>query len=184
MALPFKEDEKLYLTNYKTYKYRFESYVYFFELGINILNPRGYLGYITPELWLSLENCQPLRLFISEFANLVELNLVGENIFNDAVVNTVIQILSKEKNRNSFVIDNNGNRWEQNYATWERTKLLAIEYGINSSLGEIIKKIEIQSNSLNIYGDVIQGITPYDKYRGQDPDLIKRRGHDFKRKNQ
>jgi len=29
------------------------------------------------------------------------------------------------------------------------------------------------------FGEVIQGITPYDRYRGQDPELIKRRGYHF-----
>ena len=35
------------------------------------------------------------------------------------------------------------------------------------------------SNKLSEFGDVIQGITPYDKYRGQDPEIIKNRSYHF-----
>lgn len=39
----FNSEEKEKISaNYKTYKYRFESYIYFFEKGINLLKKEGY----------------------------------------------------------------------------------------------------------------------------------------------
>ena len=42
----------------------------------------------------------------------------------------------------------------------------------------IVEKIR-EFPALSSFGKAIQGITPYDKYRGQDPELIKRRGYHF-----
>jgi len=41
----------------------------------------------------------------------------------------------------------------------------------------LVEKIENVTTPLSDFGQVIQGITPYDKYRGQDPQLIKSRGY-------
>lgn len=175
----FNEDEKNFIIKYETYKYKFESYVYFFEKGIQLLNPTGILGYITPELWLNLENCEPLRKYIFDNSNLFEINIIGENIFNDAVVNTIISILYKNRAKDSITIISSENKWEIKYDDWGQSRLMAIEYRISSRHKNIIATIETTSKRLHEFGEVIQGITPYDKYKGQDPDLIKRRGYHF-----
>ena len=175
----FNDKEKKYLSNFKTYKYRFESYVYFFESGINLLKTGGFLGYITPELWLNLENCLPLRSLIFNAVDLIEINIVGENVFIDAVVNTVITILSREKKREAFAIVDKDIKWNLSYDSWGQNQMLSIEYRINSNHQKIINRIDENSTPLNEIGKVIQGITPYDKYRGQDPKLIKKRAYHF-----
>jgi type I restriction-modification system DNA methylase subunit len=177
----FNQAEKLFLSKYRTFKYRFESYVYFYEKGIDILKPGGVLGYITPELWLRLENCYLLRLLVFQETDLIEINIVGEGIFSDAVVNTNITLLRKEKKRNSFKIVHNGLVWSRSYDSWYKAKL-TIEYRVNGSAEEIVNKIQQKSIPLKEFGEVIQGITPYDKYRGQDPELIKARGFHCKYK--
>jgi hypothetical protein len=40
----------------------------------------------------------------------------------------------------------------------------------------------MRSVSLSEFGDVIQGITPYDRYRGQDSETIKNRAYHSKNK--
>jgi type I restriction-modification system DNA methylase subunit len=175
----FNEIEKKEISKFKTFKYRFESYVYFFEKGIDVVKKGGFLGFITPELWLNLENCQPLRSLIFNETDLIEVNIIGENAFADAVVNTAITVLCKEKKRNAFTIIRNEIKSKHLYSQWENSPLLAIEYRISDAKRALIGKIEANSQRLDDYGEVIQGITPYDKYRGQDPDLIKARAYHF-----
>jgi type I restriction-modification system DNA methylase subunit len=175
----FNEVEKAFISKFETYKYRFESYVYFYEKGITITKKGGYLGFITPEIWLNLENCKSLRKFIFTNSDLVEIHIIGEAVFAEAVVNTVISILCKEKTRQEFTIINKGNSWNYPYETWGRARLLAIEYRISLDEQRIFERIEKNSSCLENLGEVIQGITPYDKYRGQDSELIKKRGYHY-----
>ncbi|QQS49860.1 MAG: N-6 DNA methylase [Bacteroidota bacterium] len=175
----FNDEEKKYISNFKTYKYRFESYVYFYEIALRISKNSGFIGYITPELWLSLENCEPLRSFIFSNSDLLELSIIGENVFNDAVVNTVIAIIYNGKKHNEFTIIKNGIKSIYLYDDWKQARLLAIDYRITKIEQKIIEKIERNSINLKEFGEVIQGITPYDKYRGQDSELIKSRGYHF-----
>jgi len=67
----FNENEKEYIRNtFKSYKYKFDSYVYFIEEGLNVLKPNGVLEYITPILWLTLDNCFPIRRIVLKDYNL------------------------------------------------------------------------------------------------------------------
>ncbi len=175
----FNDQEKAFISRFETYKYRFESYVYFFEKGVNIINTKGFLGFITPILWLNLENCEPLRKFLFQNSDLIEINIIGENVFIDAVVNTMITVICKEKKSKEFTITKDGLNWKYTYDLWKQSRLLIIDYKIGQKEFDIIEKIEKNSIKLDDFGEIIQGITPYDKYRGQDPDLIKRRGFHF-----
>jgi len=175
----FNDQEKAFILNYETYKFRFESYVYFFEKGLNIINSKGFLGFITPILWLNLENCEPLRKFIFQYSDLIEINIIGENVFIDAVVNTMITIICKDRKSKDFTISKDGLNWKYSYDLWKQSRLLIIDYKISHNEFDIIEKIEKNSINLIDFGEIIQGITPYDKYRGQDPELIKRRGFHY-----
>ncbi len=175
----FNDQEKEFLLRFKTFKYRFESYIYFFEKGINILNSKGFLGFITPILWLNLENCEPLRKFIFHNSDLIEINIIGENAFLDAVVNTMITIICKEKQSKEFIISKGGIVRKYSYDLWMQSRLFIIDYKISPYEFDIVEKIENNSIKLIDFGEIIQGITPYDKYRGQDPELIKRRGFHY-----
>ncbi len=176
----FNESEKQFIqSTFQTYKYRFESYVYFIEKGINTLNCSGYLGYITPELWLSLENCLPLRNFIAKNSSLLSINVVGENVFPDAVVNTIVFVASRRMGAEKLIVLREDHRWEVENNKWMLSISKTIDYRIRPKQASILEKIEEKSMVLSKIGESIQGITPYDKYRGQDPELIKRRGYHF-----
>ena len=58
----FNHIEKEYISSkYHSYQYKFESYLYFYELGIQILKQNGHLSFITPELFLRLEKSNLAR---------------------------------------------------------------------------------------------------------------------------
>ncbi len=173
----FENDKKYIIENYKSYQYKFESYLYFYEKGINILKKEGYLSFITPELFLRLEKSKNIRQFLLNESCLLELKFCGENVFEDVKVNSVILTLQKGKvNSKSFVIiPQDGPSWNYEFSEWMNESLLKIDYELSPSIRHIIKKIETSSVKLGDIGEAIQGLTPYDSYRGHSKELIKNR---------
>ncbi|MGB2728319.1 MAG: TaqI-like C-terminal specificity domain-containing protein [Halobacteriota archaeon] len=179
----FSEKEKTYIKqNFKAYKYRYDSYIYFIEKAISATKIGGWVSFITPELWLKLEYCAPLRELISNSAGFEKLRIFGEKVFSKAVVNTVVFLLHRGVNVQSLKIETERDSWELSSASWKTSKLLAIDYRLKPEVTDLIDKIRMQSVPLSDFGDVIQGITPYDRYRGQDSEIIKNRAYHSKNK--
>ena len=90
------QKQKDYLTDkYETTEYNFDTYKTFFELGFNILKQNGYLGYITPNTFFTLElGAKKLRKFL--FNNTVRKIVEVFNVFPSVVVEPVITIYQKQ----------------------------------------------------------------------------------------
>ena len=178
----FNEQEKEYITKqYKSYQYKFESYLYFYEQGLNILKEEGLLSFITPELFLRLEKSENIRRLLLDNSVLTELKFCGENVFADVKVNSVILTLIKGDIKNDYfqIIPENEVAWNYQFTTWKNTSLFKIEYEISPIIKNIIDKIEDKSTTVGDLGEAIQGLTPYDSYRGHSKELIKDRGFHF-----
>lgn len=88
---------KDYLTkNYTTTEYNYDTYKTFFELGFKLLKKGGYLGYITPNTFFTMESGgNKLRKFL--FDNNILLKIVEiYNVFPEAVVEPVITVFKKK----------------------------------------------------------------------------------------
>ena len=179
----FSDTDKAYIkSHFQTYKYRFDSYVYFIEKAIKLTKHSGYISFITPELWLRLENNDALREFIAKNADLEKLLICGENVFEDATVNTIVFRLHRGVEAENIEIDREQSSWKLPSNLWKDTKGFVIDYRVNPEFAGAIEKIRTFPTFSN-FGEAIQGITPYDKYRGQSSELIKRRGYHFDHKH-
>lgn len=174
----FNEEEKRIIkATFKSYKYKFESYVYFIELAFRLLNKNGIVEYITPTMWLSLDNCQPIRQIVLE-NDFMSLCIYGDNVFESAVVNTCSFTISKKKPSDNLFVK----LGEDEIMTLSKNLIvnpqtLKIEYRVNPQQIKIISKIINLSTPLKQYGEIIQGITPYDSARGQSKEIIKNRAY-------
>lgn len=92
-----EQEEKNYLTqNYFTTEFNFDTYKTFFELGIRILRENGYLGYITPNTFFTLElGANKLRKFLFDNNTMCRIVEVY-NVFPTAIVEPVITVLKKK----------------------------------------------------------------------------------------
>ncbi len=179
----FNDREKAYIKEqYKSYKNRYDSYIYFIEKAISLANRNGRISFITPELWLRLESAAPLRQLIAENTGVESLRIFGENVFENAVVHTVVFNFVKGQSVDRLSINDGVREWHLLPSAWTSAPAYVIDYRIGSESEGVITKIEKGSSPLIKFGEVIQGITPYDKYRGQDAALIKNRGYHFKEK--
>lgn len=173
-------EKKFIVETYKSYQYKFDTYIYFYELSLKILKTNGFLGYITPELFLRLDKSENIRKLLLENVLITVIKLCGENVFQDVKVNSVVLIFSKtqidDRNKTSFIVENQaGNCTSYSYFNWEKTSGHKIEFEVTNEAGSIINKIEKASSKLGDLGSAIQGLTPYDSYRGHSKELIKNR---------
>jgi hypothetical protein len=98
-------------------------------------------------------------------------------------VNTIVFILQKKKQQENINIESASLSWSLPEKRWKSRPDLSIEYRITPEKQSIIDKINnSKSIPLENFGAIIQGITPYDKYRGHSADIIKRRAYHFKTK--
>jgi hypothetical protein len=178
------EQSKNYIAQkFASYRYKYDSYIYFVEQAICLIRDGGFAPYITPELWLKLESAESLRKLIRDKSELVSVRICGENVFEDAVVNTVVFVLRRGfATRQIRIIEANGS-WLMPDSVWSASDGLAIDYRLHPEIRAVMQRFK-NSNviPLSSFGTAIQGITPYDKYSGQSVDIIKRRGYHFTHK--
>ncbi|PJJ60095.1 Eco57I restriction-modification methylase domain-containing protein [Hymenobacter chitinivorans] len=178
----FTESEKGYISSsFKSYRYKFESYIYFIEKAFDLMRPEAYLSYITPELWLRLENSYPIREIIAKHHGFVSISLFGDHVFQDAIVNTVSFLIKKDGNegRTHTSVYHGEVEWLIETSDWTTSKNFTIDYTLSPLKKEVINRIRSVSKVLGDFGRLTQGITPYDKARGQDADTIKNRAYHF-----
>lgn len=171
-------EEKTYFKNkYATQNYKYDTYVFFIERGISLLKKNGKISFITPEVWTRLESSYSLRQYLSSNATLEKFKFFGDGVFGAAVVSTCVFVASRSKSQPIIFIETNTGSWQLDTARWKSTPNLVIDYKVSPVSAKLVSKITNNSLRLGDLGEVIQGITAYDKYRGQSPDLIKSRGY-------
>lgn len=84
------------LINYKSAKYKIDTYQLFIEQSINLLKSGGFLGVITPNTFLKNIHSQPLRKFILDCTVIDEILLFNYSVFSSASVDTCITLFRKE----------------------------------------------------------------------------------------
>ncbi len=85
-------------SNFRCFEAFADLYCYFFEIGISILNNKGNLNFITSNSFLKAEYGKPLRDYFNNNGQFVQLiNIEDAQIFEDAIVNTVIANFTKNK---------------------------------------------------------------------------------------
>lgn len=93
-----EEEIKEIETQFQSYEYQTNTYVIFYEKGINLLNQNGYLGYITPATFTYQYYFKKIRNFMQNFA----IDSVAKycyEVFNDANIgDSVSWIMKKSKN--------------------------------------------------------------------------------------
>jgi len=136
------DKEYAYLkNNYVTAKGTVDLYIYFFEKGLNILNTKGVLSFITPNRFLSASYGTALRKYLIENCQIVSLiDYSDKSVFPDASTYPVISFIK------SYNVSN--------------YKILTGKFDENTK--KLITK-KISSNKLTIIDDYILGFLLNDK---------------------
>ncbi len=80
-----------------------DTYIGFFELGINLLNNSGQLGYITPNTYFKTQTAESLRLYLSKNEFIKEIiDFKQHQVFDNATTYSAITILKKDWKENNL----------------------------------------------------------------------------------
>ena len=77
--------------NYETYERTGDIYCLFYEMGMKLLKPEALLSFITSNKWMRAGYGEPLRKYLSEKQNVIDLiNFAGYKVFDSATVDVNI----------------------------------------------------------------------------------------------
>jgi len=93
----FSEDVLSYLNLFQVAQYKTDLYHLFIQRGIDLLKADGFLGYITPNTWFTLQFTKKLREYVLNYVQIEELVLFGHRVFQNADVHTGLTFLKKAK---------------------------------------------------------------------------------------
>ena len=79
-----------------------DLYVYFYELGMSILKPAGFLSYITPNKWFKTKYGRELRHYLQPFDIQQIIDFFELKIFEDAATEPQIILLKNQKTNADF----------------------------------------------------------------------------------
>lgn len=83
-----------------------DLYIVFYEIGINLLNNKGKLGYISPNSFMKNSSQKKFRNYLIDNKYISAIyDFKTSKIFQDADTYTCICILNKNKNRTDFSVD-------------------------------------------------------------------------------
>lgn len=177
------QSQKDYLTaNYVTTEYNFDTYKTFFEIGFRILKDDGYLGYITPNTFFTLElGANKLRRFLFDNNTMCRIVEVY-NVFPTAIVEPVITIFRKKHPGNesfkSICIPrkvkltstflNEGVEAEFTQSDLKKNEQYIFNYRSSKEDQAICGKMK-QAARLDTMFDVMTGAKPYQVGKGTPP---------------
>ncbi len=100
------DDQYLFLKgNYVTARGTVDLYIYFFEKGLNILNKKGILSFITPNRFLSASYGKALRKYLIEKCQITSLiDYSDKSVFPDASTYPVISFLKPKLDLNYDIL--------------------------------------------------------------------------------
>ena len=185
----FREFHPYFNENFKVAEYQLELYTFFIELSGRILKRNSYLSLITPNSWLKNIRMSRTRKYILDK---LSVKCICSNIvkaFEEAQVDTLIFIAHSVNTGGQieiYSIDSD-NIFTLKHTVTQQTFLGNKDYifdiEVNSDARNIILKIRNNSIVLGDIFEITRGVNPYDKYRGQSPDIISKKAYhaDFKK---
>lgn len=138
-----------------------DIYIAFFELGLNLLNENGILGYITPNTFFKTETAKAFRNYLMKKKFIREITDFNyHQVFNDVITYSAITILDKNWKNDKFSYYA-GNKKSIEYI--DEIELSNIDYKkwtlASGNVQKRIKEIENRGMPLGKISEIHVGIT-------------------------
>ena len=109
----FNTSEKQYFNkNYEVAEYQLDTYILFAEKGLKICRENGVLTYIMPNTWLANLKLIKIRKFLLDNSSLLNIVINPDDIFEAAVVDTIILITLRGKRKGNNISIGSFLGWE------------------------------------------------------------------------
>ena len=163
-----KEQKKYLETRFDTFEYQVNTYVVFYERGLNLLKEYGILGYITPATFTTQYYYKKLRNYIQNY-KMLNISRYMYEVFPDANIGDTISLILRNDTNNKESIDLSV------YQSANDRMDIIVEYQmfINndgtynfSNTNFQLNKLYINTLPLDEIANVIVGIKAYQKGKG------------------
>jgi len=171
-----KNDQKYYLSKYATPSYKLDTYSIFIEKAFGILKKDGFVCFIVPYTWLTINQHQKLREFILQFS-LQEIINLPQKVFDDADLDTVIVNIKNCSSSNKLLFGGIKDRQVEIEGSLDLNRIRQsddklINLSVSENDVQILEKIQ-NFDRLEKFFEVSQGYIPYRR-----SDLVKKYGKD------
>lgn len=167
----FSKSMKAYLTeNFEVAQYQLNTYALFIEKALNLLREGGYLAFIVPNTWLTIQTHKTLRQLLAKSTSSLKIVNVFDKVFPDASVDVSLVVCQKGQGDELEIMELvNG---EFNLRCKVDKKL--IESGVPISITALsnpisigmLEKIESKSVALDTCSEVFSGLKAYEVGKG------------------
>jgi len=169
-----KKIKDFYSNHYLTLWEKPNTFILFLEKAYNLINSKGYLSYIIPNSWLTIEACKLSRKLFINSKTLKILDDLNYNVFKNVGVEPLILTISKykpsdvTKYRRIFKIDDfQGKYLSFSQESWNKEQNnYAIFLSTNPLNDIIIDKILNQASTIGDVFDVRTGLQAYEYNKG------------------
>lgn len=159
-----------------------DLYVYFFIQGVNLLNPKGTLVFITSSAWLDVDYGVKLQEFLLRTTSIKHIIDYSHRSFKEASVNTVITIVTRKPKELFNTVGNERSNFAKLMVDFDELSRDVIFKLLDYPLSKNNKPVQIFG--ANIYSYEYPPMEPVLRIRSISmADLAKLGGVDFKTKN-
>ena len=147
------EEQRAFIArNYTFCKGNWDIYIAFFEKGFKLLNDAGYQIYITPDKWIS----KPFgdRLRIEQFPYITQILVAGRNVFETALVDSIVTSFSKVGAANIKVFEMNMKSKTTAHLRTVSKNVISEPYALDivfSNYIDLIEKMGIQESTIGTF---------------------------------
>jgi type I restriction-modification system DNA methylase subunit len=174
------EEKKILQKQYSTSEYQVNTYVVFYEQGLNLVKEKGILGFITPATFTSQFYFKKLRDLFQKHS-IVSVCKYFYEVFDDADIGDSISwIVKKNDNKKediNVLLCSNASEIQDSYKIVPYDEFVNDDgtYGLERN-GLNLKKLHINSKPLTSIANVVVGIKAYQTGKGdpkQTPEIVK-----------
>ena len=160
----------LYKKHFKSSFKQFDKYFLFIERGLNLLKPKGYLGYIVPSKFIKVGAGKKLRELLVSNKSVEQIISFGANqVFHNKSTYTCLLILKKEEQKELNYLEvaslkdwktrniNNGHFDSVSFDELEKNDWVLVQNTLKSAYNNISKQSETLENLIgsdNIYNGI------------------------------
>ncbi len=174
-----------YFVSYSTTQNRMNIYATFLQKAIELLRPKGLLGFITPNSYLTQSSYKNLRQFILHHSSPLNIVRMPDAVFPNVKAESVIGIFIKSKNEKCSLLvypphahissiseDDAIIIKTVNPRLWGKSVDFIFNIFTGNDEQNILKKLLSGKSQLSDICDFCLGLTPYDKHKGHTREQI------------
>lgn len=163
--------KEFYKNNYEVAQYQLNTYALFIERAFQLLKPDGYLAFIVPNTWLTIQAFSGLRRYLLENTGSLKIINIFDKVFSAANVDTCL-LIAKKGVGGDVVLGQISNGKIEEFGNYPKAEFIGPEYMINIALlknsgnSRLIAKLNSLGRPLSQFATVKAGLKAYEVGKG------------------